>query len=287
MPRFSLILATVGRTAELDRLFDSLAAQTCRDFEVILIDQNADDRLLPHIDRARLLGLNVHVRQLSPPNLAAARNLGIALAQGDWVGFPDDDCWYEPDTLSNLLATSQQDTSLQGLIACWVEQAAANGTTTPSTGHLKLEDWRNFRGGDASSIALFFSRSLIERLGEFDARLGVGQWFGAGEETDYVLRALTDGAHLARCSNARVHHPFAAVQAGDWRAAWGNARLRSRGTGALYAKHRLSPFVIMRGCIAPIVLPLLKMQGFRSLLLGVAVVMGRVEGFVRWGWGRS
>ena len=287
MPQFSLILATVGRTAELDRLFDSLAAQTCQDFEVILIDQNADDRLLTHIDRAGLLGLSMHVRQLSPANLAVARNLGIALAQGDWIGFPDDDCWYEPDVLSNLLASSQKDTALQGLIACWVERAAANGTTTPLACHLVLEDWRNFRGGDASSISLFFRRSLIERVGEFDARLGVGQWFGAGEETDYVLRALTAGANLARCPNARVHHPLVVVQAEDWRAACGNARRRSRGTGALYAKHCLSPYVIIRGCIAPIVFPLLRMQGFQPLLFGFAVAIGRIEGFVRWGWGRS
>lgn len=155
MPRFSLILATVGRTAELDRLFDSLAAQTCQDFEVILIDQNVDGRLLTRIDRARLLGLNVHVRQLSHPNLAAARNLGMELAQGDWVGFPDDDCWYEPDALSNLLVASQQDTGLEGLIACWVEQAAAKVIPASLPSYLKLEDWRNFRGGDASSITLF------------------------------------------------------------------------------------------------------------------------------------
>jgi hypothetical protein len=32
MRDFSLILATVGRTVELNRLFDSLAAQSYRDF---------------------------------------------------------------------------------------------------------------------------------------------------------------------------------------------------------------------------------------------------------------
>lgn len=115
----------------------------------------------------------------------------------------------------------------------------------------------------------------------------MGQWFGAGEETDYVLRALTAGARLARCANVRVHHPFVVVQAEGWRVACGNARRRSRGTGALYAKHRLNPYVIIRGWIAPIVLPLLRMQGFQPLLLGIAVAIGRIEGFVRWCWGRS
>lgn len=287
MPLFSLILATVGRTAELDRLFDSLAAQSCQDFEVILIDQNTDGRLQPHIDRARFLGLDVHAQRLSPPNLAAARNLGMTLAKGDWIGFPDDDCWYEQDTLSNMLAASQQDANIEGMIACWVEEAAAKGAANPFSCRLKLDDWRNFRGGDASSISLFFKHSLIKRLGNFDSRLGVGQWFGAGEETDFVLRALTAGAHLAHCPSARVHHLLAMAQAGNWRTACSIARRRSRGAGALYAKHRLGLYVIMRGLIAPIALPLLRMQGFQPLLVGIAITIGRIEGFVRWGWGRS
>jgi hypothetical protein len=60
MRDFALILATVGRTVELNRLFDTLAAQSYRDFEVIVVDQNRDDRLLPVLHRARYLG---HVTQ--------------------------------------------------------------------------------------------------------------------------------------------------------------------------------------------------------------------------------
>ena len=43
--KLSLILATYGRAAEIERLFDSLAQQSCRDFEVLVVDQNQDERL--------------------------------------------------------------------------------------------------------------------------------------------------------------------------------------------------------------------------------------------------
>ena len=42
---FSLIVPTLNRRDEVERLLMSLDAQTCRDFEVILVDQNADDLL--------------------------------------------------------------------------------------------------------------------------------------------------------------------------------------------------------------------------------------------------
>lgn len=77
MTAVSLIVATVGRTTELRPLFDSFAAQTFKDFEVIVVDQNDDDRLVSYIQRGRMLGLQIkHIRH-HPANLSAARNVGI------------------------------------------------------------------------------------------------------------------------------------------------------------------------------------------------------------------
>ena len=43
--KFSLITTTLGRTHELERLLVSIDAQTCRDFELIVVDQNSHDLL--------------------------------------------------------------------------------------------------------------------------------------------------------------------------------------------------------------------------------------------------
>lgn len=277
-PDISLVLATVGRTDELDRLFESLAAQSFANFEVVAVDQNEDDRLLPHLERARYLGISVrHVRH-NPPNLAAARNAGIRAARGTWVGFPDDDCWYDPHLLERLITRFAREDKPQGVIVRWVEQ----DEQPLAAGVLSWERSRAFRDIPVSSITLFCTRALCERLGGFDARLGVGQWFGAGEETDFVLRALRTGAFLTYEPLGKVHHavnPEKAVATPQMRLA---VRHRARGTGALYAKHRLPVWVIARGLLAPLVRPVIKGAFGAELALGYATMLGRLDGWLGW-----
>lgn len=277
MREISLILATVGRAAELNRLFDSLAAQTFHEFEIIVVDQNADERLAAVLQRARCLGLLIRHLRHRPPNLALARNAGIAIASGRWLGFPDDDCWYEPHLLSHIMLRSRRADHPQGVICQWVEQ---NAPQTP--GLLSWERSSRFRDFPVSSITLFFERRLIEHVGGFDGRLGVGQWFGAGEETDIVLRALRSGAKLAHEPKALVHHRVEPALLGQCRAARRSALLRARGTGAMYAKHRLPLWVIVRGLLSPILKPLAKGRLGNELAHGMSVTMGRLAGWVRW-----
>jgi len=293
MTAFSLILATVGRTAELDRLFHSLALQTFDDFEVVVVDQNADERLVPHLDHARSLGVAVRHIKHRPPNLAAARNAGIDAARGAWLGFPDDDCWYEASTLARVATRFSNRYPLPltmpgssgsmgietpaGVIVHWAEQ----GQSAVMASQLSWARSSRFRDIPVSSITLFFRRAVLDCIGGFDSRFGVGQWFGAAEETDLVLRALHSGACLLYEPDAKVHHALATGPAPS-PAARLAARRRARGTGALYAKHDLPRWVILRGLLAPIARPVLKGSFGAELAHGYAVAQGRLDGFLGW-----
>ncbi len=282
-PEISLILATVGRTDELTRMFESLATQTFNDFEVVVVDQNDDDRLVAHVERARCLGIAVRHLRHRPANLAAARNVGIDAARGKWIGFPDDDCWYSPRLLERLAARYRCSDQPAGIIVRWVEQDEQ--PVAPS--NLSWERSRAFRDVPVCSITLFCQRALFKQIGGFDSRLGVGQWFGAGEETDFVLRALRVGAFFTYEPLAEVHH---AVNAGEPVATPQTCiavRHRARGTGALYAKHRLPAWVIVRGLAAPLLRPLLKGSFGAELALGYATMMGRLDGLLGWRRTRS
>jgi glycosyltransferase involved in cell wall biosynthesis len=200
----SLVVSTLGRSSELETLFASLDRQEFCDFEVIVVDQNADDRLTPVLARPRAYPVR-HVRTPTDRGLSRGRNVGWRVAQGEYVLFPDDDCWYPVDLLSRAMADAD---------ATGVDMLCGRATD---------EAGRNINGrfsGDAQWVTrrhvwttqiewmMFFRRDALERLGGFDERLGVGsssRW-QAAEGQDISLRALACGLRCFYDPALRGHH---------------------------------------------------------------------------------
>ncbi len=277
----SLVLATVGRTTEVQRLVFSLAEQSDQQFELLVVDQNADDRLLAIVEQARQLGISVLHLRMAKPSLSGARNLGISRASGEFIAFPDDDCWYEPNTVEAVRGAFESHPRWGGVVGHWVEQSQAAGGY-PSEPMLHSAQWHSFRADAASSISLFFKSQALQLLGGFDQRLGVGQWFGAAEETDLILRALSAGVEIGRCPEARVHHHFGSLDQRRRDVNWRGAMRRGRGTGALFVKHRVSWRVFLRGFFAPPIKAMLSGEGIKGVGAGLAVSTGRIQGALKW-----
>lgn len=278
--RVSLVLATVDRVDAPMVLVESLAGQIERRFELIVVDQNPDERLGPVIARARAAGIEVlHLRQ-AVPNLALARNTGIEAARGEWIGFPDDDCWYEPETLAALVRASRS--RAHGYVGSWLEM---DDPMRPARRRLDSQKWArmSLRGESAPSICLFLRRPLLIELGGFDERLGVGQWYGAGEETDVVMRALGGGARLEYAPAIVVHHLASdTLPPLEW-ARLRDSRRRARGGGALYAKHRVPVWRWLRTvALPPLVLAATNPRRLVGFVHGLAIAAGRFEGFLSW-----
>ena len=244
MTRASLIVATKGRTAELGELFASLAAQGCAPgtLEVIVVDQNGDGRLAPIVAEHAARGLDVHRIASAIANANHARNLGLAAARGDIVGFPDDDCTFPPGVLARVAAAFDADPRLMVL----------TGPAASPAGGLGSGRWRA-EGGPITpanvwtsviEFNLFLRRDVALALGGFDDRLGPGTRWGSAEGNDLVLRALGAG-HAARYDPAlRIVHPDKRLT----EVARARAALYGRGLGFVLRRH---------GVPAPVWLPYL------------------------------
>ena len=102
-PKVSVIVPTYNRPDRLRTALDSLAAQTYRDFEIIVVNDAGCD-IQPVIaacaDRHRITSV-IHDRNRG---LAAARNSGLRAAKGTYIAYLDDDDRYLPHHLDTLVA---------------------------------------------------------------------------------------------------------------------------------------------------------------------------------------
>jgi glycosyltransferase involved in cell wall biosynthesis len=226
--RFSLVLATVDRTVELEKFLLSLEAQTYRNFEVILIDQNPDERIKEVLSR---FSFSFPVRHLKVrwKGLSRARNFGLRYAKGEIVAFPDDDCVYnDPYFLSKISDFLEKRSDIDLLIVRATDLGGRDFPLQRKTPG-KVSPWQMWHL--SISWVLFALRRVTEKV-FFDEHLGVGSetpW-GAGEDTDFGLRVLKAGFSVWYEPTLSVAHPNKLPGAEK-------ARRYGRGNGYVLRKH--------------------------------------------------
>jgi len=99
-------MATHRRPLTLARAIASLRAQSCADFEILLVADTLDADTAAVV--ARDLGpADSFVKRTGAHGPALSRNQGLALARGEWVIFLDDDDTLQPHHLATLLPHCQ------------------------------------------------------------------------------------------------------------------------------------------------------------------------------------
>lgn len=203
--RISLIVATVGRTNELKRFISSLNKQTYRDFELIIVDQNEDDRLTEVLCGVQGRYPLHHLR--SQKGASRARNLGASYASGTILAFPDDDVWYTPDLLGKIVDFFAAEPKYAGLTGMTVDE---NNRPTIGRWDLSPGDITRYNVWTRSAEhSLFIRKEVFEALGGFDECLGPGAGtpWGACEGDDLILRSIKQGFRFYYDPHIRVGHP--------------------------------------------------------------------------------
>ncbi|SIQ94978.1 glycosyltransferase family 2 protein [Pseudomonas flexibilis] len=275
---FSLVMATYGRSSEVARFLESLRGQEIseRYFEVIIVDQNDQIDLSEIVSKYSSFFRIKHIKS-SRKGLSYNRNIGLLAAAGEYVCFPDDDCTYYPDTLSKVLECFKR----TGAFAIF------GAIRDRQDGRNIIKEWPKYdcrltRSNFFmlySSITVFCKRSELD----FDEKLGVGEYFGSCEDTDYVYSMILNHGNCFYCGDLEVWHPPQSIQV------MGEAKNYSYGLGfgAFCAKYSGDIFIMKLFLMSLAyhallaLLALAKMDG-ETALLRKGSFISRVRGFLEY-----
>jgi GT2 family glycosyltransferase len=218
----SIIVPNYNGDHHLPALFDHLAAQTLRDFEVVFVDNGSGDGSLPHAEQlARRHGLPLRaVRNEANRGFSPACNQGIAAAAGRWLVLLNNDTRPESKWLEMLVATASSAPEV-GMVASKMLRAA-HPEQIDSAGI--AVDWMgivwDWRGGQVDEVnerepvevfgpcgaAALYSRSMLDEIGKFDE-----DFFAYMEDVDLAWRARLAGWRCLLQPQARVLHDHSAT----------------------------------------------------------------------------
>lgn len=110
--KVSIIVPVYNMAADgkLNYCIDSLLNQTITDYEIIAVDDASTDNSLEILlsykeqfpDKVKVIHYTVNKRQ------GGAKNEGLKVASGEWIGFIDSDDWVEPYYYEKLLKKAEE-----------------------------------------------------------------------------------------------------------------------------------------------------------------------------------
>ncbi|MGQ0741132.1 MAG: glycosyltransferase family 2 protein [Alphaproteobacteria bacterium] len=197
-PLFSVIIPAHNRAHVLGNAIRSVRAQTCQDFEIIVVDDgSADDPC----SVAQSFG-DARIRVIRRPHqgAGAARNTGIEMAHGRYVAFLDSDDEFLPRHLEAMKGMLAGRPNTVGYARIIVDRGQ---------GRTFLKPPRAIRPGEHMATYLFCDRGFVPTItlaleAEVARRVKYDPGLRFGDDKDFALRL-----HLAGCDFVMAERPGA------------------------------------------------------------------------------
>lgn len=103
-PLISVIVPVYNVAAWLPRCVDSVLTQTYQNLEILLIDDGSTDASGEICDAYAEKDPRIRAIHKKNGGLSSARNAGLDVSNGQYIGFVDSDDWIEPEMYAEMLA---------------------------------------------------------------------------------------------------------------------------------------------------------------------------------------
>lgn len=107
--KLSIVVPVYGVANYLCKCVDSLLVQNIEDYEIILVDDGSPDECPKICDEYAEKYTKIKAIHQTNAGLSAARNAGLAIAQGEYIMYVDSDDYLEPNVLDALMEQVERD----------------------------------------------------------------------------------------------------------------------------------------------------------------------------------
>lgn len=183
--RFSVVIPLYNKEAYVRRTLESVAAQTFRDYEVIIVDDGSTDGSASICEEFinSLTPSFIHLlRLIRQPNsgVAKARNVGVENSFGEYVCFLDADDWWEPTWLEEMdrLITEYPDAGLYATNYVYYKPGKTHVALNIERGYMNYpEAYLHSEMMPVTSITTCMPRRVFDEMGGFPLEIKLGEDF--------------------------------------------------------------------------------------------------------------
>lgn len=192
--KLSVIVPAYNAEKTIIPCIDSILAQTIDDFELIVINDGSSDAteeiLQSYSNRYRQ---TIRMMTVENGGQGRARNIGMDLADGEYIGFVDSDDWIDPDMYGKLLELAERERC--DLVHCDVTAHFPDGS---------LAAEQIYRPGCRIASAGFannklFRKDLVQAIRFPEDKL----WY---EDTEFTARCIHRAEKEAHLPEALYHY---------------------------------------------------------------------------------
>lgn len=180
--KFSVIIPLYNKAPYVRKALESVCAQTCRDYELIVINDGSTDNSAIVADEYLKATDGIDYKIINQPNagVSAARNNGVALSHGEYVAFLDADDWWDPTYLERMaqLIADYPDAGLYASNYIYYKPGKTHVALNIPTGYINYS--KTYYESNAMPVwtgAAMIPRKVYDEMGGFKNHLWMAEDF--------------------------------------------------------------------------------------------------------------
>lgn len=160
--KISIIIPVYNVKQYLSATLENVLSQEFEDFELILVDDGSTDGSEKICDRFAIRDTRVRVIHQVNAGVSAARNTGVAAANGEYIGFVDSDDLIEPNMFAVMTELAEEYDA--DIVQCRHNRIDRITYTKPQkdirviTGHTFVEEMFSYTGGEYTNQVALWSK---------------------------------------------------------------------------------------------------------------------------------